>query len=147
MVENLHGSCVAINNKGVLFLGGSSSGKSDVCLRLIMQKKAVLVADDRVDLQLDNNNNIIANAPQNIAGLLEVRGLGIKKFTMQKDVTLNLAIELVSSYTQIERMPKDEFFEFKNHKIKKIKLYPFEPSAIEKVLLAINGDNSSILVD
>ncbi len=45
----LHASCVSIAGKGVLLLGVSGSGKSDLALRLI-DSGAILVADDRVDI-------------------------------------------------------------------------------------------------
>ena len=40
MKANIHASCVAYKNQGILFLGQSGSGKSDVCLRLIMEHGA-----------------------------------------------------------------------------------------------------------
>ena len=46
---NIHASCVAIGGKGVLLLGDSGAGKSDLALRLI-DEGARLVADDRAEL-------------------------------------------------------------------------------------------------
>ena len=50
MANNVYASCVSVDGQGVLLIGGSGTGKSDLALRLIMDKKAVLVADDRVEL-------------------------------------------------------------------------------------------------
>jgi len=47
----LHASCVSIDGKGILLLGPSGSGKSDLSLRLI-DGGATLVADDRVDVSI-----------------------------------------------------------------------------------------------
>jgi hypothetical protein len=70
-----HGSCVALKSAGVLLLGDSGSGKSDLALRLIHEGWR-LVADDRTVLSLAKGG-ITAAAPTTIKGLLEVRGLGI----------------------------------------------------------------------
>ena len=45
----IHASCVALAGKGVLILGDSGAGKSDLALRL-MDDGARLVADDRTEL-------------------------------------------------------------------------------------------------
>ena len=62
MANNVYASCVSVDGQGVLLIGGSGTGKSDLALRLIMDKKAVLVADDRVELEL-RNSLITASAP------------------------------------------------------------------------------------
>ena len=71
----VHASCVALKSSGVLLLGDSGSGKSDLALRLIHEGWR-LVADDRTVLSLAKGG-IAAAAPTTIRGLLEVRGLGI----------------------------------------------------------------------
>jgi len=71
----VHGSCVALRANGVLLLGDSGNGKSDLALRLIHEGWR-LVADDRTMLSLAKGA-IAASAPATIQGLLEVRGLGI----------------------------------------------------------------------
>ena len=67
---NVHASCVAIGNKGVLLLGPSGAGKSDLALRLI-DEGAHLVSDDRTILFIAKGA-LHARAPA--SGLLEVRG-------------------------------------------------------------------------
>ena len=53
-MQNIHATSVCLNNKGILILGKSGSGKSDLALRLIEQAGALLIADDRTDLQEEN---------------------------------------------------------------------------------------------
>jgi hypothetical protein len=71
----VHATCVARRGQGVLLMGDSGIGKSDLALRLIHDGWS-LVADDRTVLAL-KRGLLTAAAPSSIAGLLEVRGLGI----------------------------------------------------------------------
>ncbi len=71
----VHASAVTIGDSGVLLRGPSGSGKSDLALRLI-DGGARLVADDRVDIYQTRDGLMMA-PPESLAGLLEVRGLGI----------------------------------------------------------------------
>lgn len=89
---NIHASCIAIGKRGVLILGDSGAGKSDLALRLI-DDGARLVSDDRTELYV-SRGMLHARAPKSIAGLLEVRGLGIVALPFAKDVTLGLAVRL-----------------------------------------------------
>lgn len=136
MTVNIHASCVSLNNKGILILGESGLGKSDLCLRLIMERGAELVADDRVDLQ-NVNGRIIASAPEVLQGMLEVRGLGILKRPFQKEAPINLIVRLVGSYKDVERLPDPVFYELEGARINQISLYSFEPSAVLKVAAAL----------
>jgi serine kinase of HPr protein (carbohydrate metabolism regulator) len=47
--DQIHGTCIAIDETAVIFLGPSGSGKSDLALRLI-DEGATLIADDRIDI-------------------------------------------------------------------------------------------------
>ncbi len=89
---NIHASCVAIGRHGVLLLGKSGAGKSDLALRLIDQG-AVLVADDRVIL-CTHKGVLNALAPETIEGLLEIRGLGIVALPARAKVRVSLAVRL-----------------------------------------------------
>jgi HPr kinase/phosphorylase len=68
---HLHASCAARDGAGVLLIGPPGSGKSDLLLRLLDHGFS-LVADDQVVLE-----GGVARAPDVLAGLIEVRGLGI----------------------------------------------------------------------
>src|SRR5262249_39704193 len=60
---------------GVLIMGKSGAGKSDVALRMIALG-ARLLSDDQTAL-FAHEGHIYAEAPAAVAGLLEVRGVGI----------------------------------------------------------------------
>jgi serine kinase of HPr protein (carbohydrate metabolism regulator) len=103
---NIHASCIAIGRHGVLLLGNSGSGKSDLALRLIDQG-AVLVADDRTILYLEKGL-LHARAPASIKGLLEVRGLGIVKLQSRANVRVSLAVRLGR---ETARLPATQFYD------------------------------------
>lgn len=110
-----HASCVAYGDKAVLIRGPSGSGKSELVLRLIdaegfglgqSPQRATLVADDQVMLTL-NNNTICAKPAPALAGLLEIRGLGIVSLDYVQDIVLSLVVDLVSA-AEISRLPERE---------------------------------------
>ena len=98
----LHASCVAIQGRGVLILGPSGAGKSDLALRLI-DRGAVLVADAYVELDPDQHP-LMARAPDRIAGMIELRGLGICHMAFLSACPLVLVVQLVAEPT---RMPPE----------------------------------------
>lgn len=72
---NIHASCVAVSGHGVLLLGASGAGKSDIAL-MLLDAGAQLVADDRTILFV-RKKLLHARAPDSIKGLLEIRAVGI----------------------------------------------------------------------
>lgn len=133
--KNIHANTVCIKNKGVIIIGPSGSGKSDLTLRLILAHNAVLVADDRTVIE-SVNGVLKAKCPQNIKGLLEVRGVGICNLKTKSCVKVSLLVKLVSASAKIERMPEIKATEILGVKIPTIELYAFEISAAEKVIAA-----------
>jgi HPr kinase/phosphorylase len=84
----IHASCAARDSAGVLLTGPTGSGKSDLLLRLL-DRGFLLVADDRVEVE-----DGMASPPAALAGLLEVRGLGLLRLPHLPSARLALAIEL-----------------------------------------------------
>lgn len=68
-------SCVAVGGRAVLIEGAPGSGKSSLALALI-DRGAILVGDDGVVLE-DRGERLWAAPPPNIAGLIEVRNVGL----------------------------------------------------------------------
>jgi serine kinase of HPr protein (carbohydrate metabolism regulator) len=100
--ETVHASTVAIDGRAVLIGGPSGSGKSDLSLRLL-DRGFMLVSDDRTIVSRDAGR-LLASAPAQIAGKLEVRGIGIVEVETVGDVPVALIVELTSD---IERLPDD----------------------------------------
>jgi HPr kinase/phosphorylase len=84
----VHGSCAAREGAGVLLMGPPGSGKSDLVLRLL-SRGFDLIADDRVDI-----TDGIASAPAALAGMLEVRGLGVMHMPHRQQARLALVVDL-----------------------------------------------------
>src|SRR3546814_13862584 len=74
-IVNIHASCVAPGHGGVLILGHSGQGKSDLALRLL-DRGARLVADDRCDVRHERGR-LWCRPPGPLAGKSDVRGIGI----------------------------------------------------------------------
>ena len=100
--ETHHASTVAVDGRAVLITGPSGSGKSDLALRLL-DRGFTLVSDDQTIVRREGSK-LIASAPPNIAGKLEIRGVGIVEMDTVKDVPVALVVQLTS---EIERLPDE----------------------------------------
>src|SRR6202012_946602 len=97
---NIHASCIVLADAGkfcgapadagVLILGESGKGKSDLALRLI-ERGAQLVADDRTEL-FPENGALMARAPAALAGLIEARGVGIAALPFAAQARIALVV-------------------------------------------------------
>jgi len=109
-VANVHATCVRLGGAGagfraparagVLILGRSGAGKSDLALRLIAAG-AELVADDRTELFV-RRGRLHARSPARIAGMMEVRGVGIVDIPYKDEAPIALVVELAA---RVSRLP------------------------------------------
>jgi HPr kinase/phosphorylase len=118
---------VSREGDGVLLIGPSGSGKSDLALRLLGRGFS-LVADDRVDIE-----DGVATAPTALAGLLEVRGLGIVRLPHAAAARLALVAELGVAP---ERLPAPA--RHTGLGLPLIRLDPAAASAPDRVALALD---------
>lgn len=95
----IHASCAARRGQGILLTGPSGAGKSDLLLRLV-DAGYDLVADDRVCL-----HDGWASAPPKLAGLLEVRGIGIIRMDWRARVRVAAVARLVGVADYPPRLP------------------------------------------
>jgi serine kinase of HPr protein (carbohydrate metabolism regulator) len=121
---------------GVLILGPSGSGKSDLAMRLI-DRSWRLVADDRTLIWADAGH-LFGRAPAPLAGLMESRGLGVRPSVTPAlpFARISLAAECLSPDQTLERWPDMEQFEALNTTCSKLRLHPLESSAAVKLELA-----------
>ena len=132
-MKTIYGTSVLISGAGVLLCGKSGAGKSDLALRLIDQG-AVLIADDRVEVRVDQGK-VMASAPASLAGLLEVRGVGLMRVPFAPAGELHLVVDLVEPGA-VERLPEAEWATLAETRLPRLALAPFEASAPAKLRLA-----------
>ena len=137
-MQNIYATSLNYKGKAVLLTGKSGSGKSDLALRLIMRYGARLIADDRTDVEA-KNGILKLSAPENIKGLLEVRGIGIQKMPFDQEGEAALWVELTTNSKEIERLPQESFVEIEGIKLPAIKLNAFEASAPEKIVIKMDS--------
>ncbi len=138
----IHANALVFNQKGLLIFGESGTGKSDLSLRLI-DEGGILISDDYTILSLRQTNEpletpslwtdipkIWASCPDTLAGLLEIRGLGIIKTPYIQTHPLDCVIMLQADYP---RMPDVDFFDYKNVRLRKFFVNPFELSVLNKI--------------
>lgn len=95
----IHASAVLTGARAVLIRGPAGSGKSRLALNLIQAASrgqlnfARLVADDRVHVE-PAHDRLIARPPAVLAGLLEVRGLGIAQLPYEPMAVVSWVVDL-----------------------------------------------------
>jgi RNase adaptor protein for sRNA GlmZ degradation len=123
---------------GVLLRGPPGAGKSDLALRLI-DRGARLVADDQCELRCQDGAagaRLVARAPASIAGVLEVRGLGIMEVPSLAEAPVALVVDLVDP-EKVERLPEDATEEILGLELPRVALNAFEAAAPAKLHLAL----------
>lgn len=132
--QPIHASSVLIDGRVVLIAGRSGSGKSDLALRLI-DRGARLVADDYTRLE-SREGRLVASAPPQIAGRIEIRGVGIVELASAAEGMVALLVDLDGA---VERMPAEPLSTttYEGVAIPTLGLSAFEASAPIKVEQAL----------
>jgi HPr kinase/phosphorylase len=97
----MHASAVLVGARAVLIRGPSGSGKSQLALDLIQAGRAGalrfarLVADDRVHLEAAGGR-LLARPAERLAGLIEVRGVGLLRLPHEASAVIGLVIDLAA---------------------------------------------------
>lgn len=143
--DEVHATCIVLGGLGVLLRGDAGAGKSDLALRMIGDG-ANLVADDRVRLARDGEA-VVASAPAPLAGLLEVRGLGIVRLDadrLENAARIALVCDLVAA-EDLERLPEPARVALLGVTLPLCRLDPFAASATHKLRLAAGFGPGSIM--
>jgi RNase adaptor protein for sRNA GlmZ degradation len=128
----IHATAVALDGRAVLLLGPSGAGKSNLALRLI-DRGWRLVADDRVVLDA-RDGGLWATAPARIAGLIEVREVGIVTETPLAGAEVALVIDLAAAPA---RLPDPQLWRFGDIAIPRVALSPCGETVVLKVERAL----------
>jgi HPr kinase/phosphorylase len=108
---SIHASAVRVGDRAVLIRGPSGAGKSRLAFDLILAGRAgqvppaVLVGDDRVRMDTDAGQ-LWVRAVRELAGLLEVRGLGIRRCDFAAEAVVGLVVDLAAA--DAARLPSPE---------------------------------------
>ena len=108
---SVHASAVLVGDRAVLIRGPSGAGKSRLAFDLILAGRAgqlppaVLVGDDRVHLDTVAGQLWVRPAPE-LAGLIEIRGLGIRRCDFASEAVVGLVVDLAAG--DAERLPPPE---------------------------------------
>jgi HPr kinase/phosphorylase len=106
--SSIHASAVMVGARAVLIRGPSGSGKSRLAFDLILGGRSgqlpatILVGDDRVHLATVDGQLLVRPAPA-LAGLIEIRGLGIRRCDHVEQAIVGLIVDLAA--TDAARMP------------------------------------------
>ncbi|HWD14798.1 HPr kinase/phosphatase C-terminal domain-containing protein [Pseudochrobactrum sp. sp1633] len=106
-----HATSLVLGSFGILLCGASGSGKSSLALTLIERahqngRVGMLISDDQTIISTENGN-LIASAPDAIAGAVEIRGAGLFEVSYQPQAEINLLVELLTA-DKAPRYPTDE---------------------------------------
>lgn len=101
----LHASTVAFQSgdawHALALLGRSGAGKSELALTL-MAMGARLVADDQTEFHREDAQ-IIARAPAQVAGLIELRFMGLLRADPVPEARLRAVVDM--DHRELQRMP------------------------------------------
>jgi serine kinase of HPr protein (carbohydrate metabolism regulator) len=106
--STMHASAVLVQGGAVLIRGPAGAGKSRLSLGLLRAaasgalRFARLVADDRAHLVVANGR-LLVSPPTALAGLLEVRGLGIRRVDYEPAAVVRLVVDLAAA--DADRLP------------------------------------------
>jgi HPr kinase/phosphorylase len=116
---SVHASAVLVGNRAVLIRGPSGAGKSRLAFDLILAGRAgqlapaVLIGDDRVHLEAGQDHSqgqlqgqLIVRPARELAGLIEIRGLGIRRCDFVEEAMVGLVVDLNAA--DAERLPPPE---------------------------------------
>src|SRR3954447_16551393 len=105
---SIHASAVLVGARAVLIQGPSGSGKSRLALALLhaaaqgLVPFARLVADDRAHVEA-RHGRLLVRPAEALAGLIEIRGLGIRRVPHEPLAVVGLLVEL--GQAAAERLP------------------------------------------
>ena len=109
--RSIHASAVVCGAIGILIRGPSGSGKSQLAFDLILAGRAghipaaTLVGDDRVHVDA-RNNTVVVRPADNLKGLIEIRGLGIRRCAFTAEAQIRLVVDLAAP--DGERLPSPD---------------------------------------
>ena len=145
-----HGVLVEVYGEGILILGDSGIGKSELAIELVKRGHR-LVADDAVELRKVSNRQIMGTAPENIRHFIELRGIGIinarRIFGMgavklQEKIDMCINLEIWDATKVYDRMGMDsEYTEILGIKVP-VMTIPVKPGRNLAIIIEVAAMNN-----
>ena len=117
----MHATSVDIDGKGVVILGKSGTGKSNLAVKLISMG-AKLISDDQTKFKL-KENTIIVSKPETTPNLIEARGIGLIKVPFVVSAKLFCFVKITN--LELKRLPDAKKKSCFGKKIKMMEFNPF----------------------
>ncbi|CEG10629.1 HPr kinase/phosphorylase [Afipia felis] len=108
---SVHASAVCVGEQAILIRGASGTGKSRLTLDLILAGRTgviaetLLIGDDRVRLDT-RDGRLFAHAVPELEGMIEIRGLGIRRCAFVPEAAVALVVDLAAP--DAVRLPSPE---------------------------------------
>ena len=123
---SIHGVLVDIYGEGILIMGESGIGKSEVALELIHRGHR-LVSDDVVEIKRINDKSLIGSSPGITRHFIELRGIGIvnakslfgvESVKDEQEIDLVIKLEEFNKEQDYDRLwLEEQFIEFLGNKV------------------------------
>jgi serine kinase of HPr protein (carbohydrate metabolism regulator) len=152
---SIHASAVLVGDRAVLIRGPSGSGKSRLAFDLILAGRAgqiapaVLVGDDRVHLGTSAGRLMVSPAPA-LAGLIEIRGLGIRRCDFANEAAVGLLVDLDAADAARLPPPESLLAQISGVKIPRIPVgigYEARPLVIAALTMAASSSSAQLSAD
>jgi HPr kinase/phosphorylase len=111
MGPTIHASAVLVGARAMLIRGPAASGKSRLALALLdagaigLLPFTRLVTDDRAHVEAVNGR-LLVSPPDQLKGLIEVRGLGIRRLPFESLAVAGWVVDLAAP--DADRLPQPE---------------------------------------
>jgi HPr kinase/phosphorylase len=144
----VHATAVVLGGVGIMIQGPSGAGKSRLAFSLLeaagcqpssskgpqTDADTALIGDDYVTLMPGPDGfNLLASPAPNLAGLIEVRGIGILGLPWRASSVLQLSVEM-APLEKLERLPETDVIDVQGHALRHLKV-PIGDLAHQMVLV------------
>lgn len=143
-IEYVHGVLLNVYGKGVLMIGESGMGKSEIALELIRHGH-ILIADDRVDVKR-THGQLIGQSPPLLAGMIEIRGIGIMNVTQMFGASSTMSKSNIDFVIELE--PWNDQSDYLRAGIEETEPYSILGLSVPKLVFPVReGRNMAMLVE